>query len=93
MIVGEYAPFGLSRADRANHYAIIWDEVLADTPNGGFAYVFGPDQPNPQSPNPYDPMRLLVNEFSLLDMNLTPVDDTLSTLAARWRLLQQPNPQ
>lgn len=88
MVVGEYAPFGLPRQERAIHYATIWDDVLTDTPNGGFVYVFGPDQPNPQAPNPYDPMRLLVNEFSLVDIQGKPVDDTLSTLAARWQQAQ-----
>ncbi len=84
MLVGEYAPFGLARQDRPNYYAQIWDTVYATCPNGGFAYVFGPDQPNPQSPNPYDPLRLLVSGFSLVDSNGNPVDDTLRVLAARW---------
>ena len=91
-VVGEYAPFGLPRADRAIHYAMIWDDVYRLSPNGGFVYVFGPDQPNPQAPNPYDPLRLLVNEFSLVDMDGNPVDDTLSTLAARWRDVQNAGP-
>jgi hypothetical protein len=84
MLVGEYAPFGLARKDRGAYYGQIWDIVLANSPNGGFAYVFGPDQPNPQAPNPYDPLRLLVNEFSLVNTDGTPVDNSLGVLTARW---------
>jgi hypothetical protein len=90
LFVGEYAPFGLPRKDRGVHYARIWDDVYAFSPNGGFAYVFGPDQPNPQAPNPYDPLRLLVNEFSLVDGDGAPVDDALSLLAARYRQVKNP---
>ncbi len=91
LLVGEFAPFGLPRADRGIHYARIWDDVVAFSPNGGFAYVFGPDQPNPQAPNPYDPVRLLVNEFSLVDNDGKTVDDALSALAAKYHQVQNPS--
>ncbi len=84
LVVGEFAPFGMPREDRALHIGEIWDSLHSTVRNGGFVYVFGPDQPNPQSPNPYDPLRLLVNEFSLVDNEGKPVDDALTTLAARW---------
>ncbi len=90
LLVGEYAPFGLPRKDRGVHYARIWDDVHAFSPNGGFAYVFGPDQPNLQAPNPYDPLRLLVNEFSLVDGDGAPVDDALSLIAARYHQVRNP---
>ncbi len=90
LLVGEFAPFGLPRQDRGAHYARIWADVTAFSPNGGFAYVFGPDQPNPQAPNPYDPLRLLVNEFSLVDGDGVPVDDALGQLAARYHQVQNP---
>ncbi|MGB8646752.1 MAG: hypothetical protein WCF84_16040, partial [Anaerolineae bacterium] len=61
ILVGEYAPFGMARSDRPALYGAIWDICYRTTPNGAFAYVYGPDQPNPQAPNPYDPLRLLVN--------------------------------
>lgn len=84
LVVGEFAPFGLPREDRARNLATMWDSLQATVRNGGFVYVFGPDQPNPQAPNPYDPLRLLVNEFSLVDNQDKPVDDSLAALAARW---------
>ncbi len=89
IVVGEFAPFGLSRADRPSHYVTIWNVVQEISSLGGFAYVYGPDQPNPHAPNPYDPLRLLVNEFSLVDIDGKPVDGALDALAARWR---QSNP-
>jgi hypothetical protein len=82
--VGEYAPFGLAKNDRATHYRMMWSSVRAQSSLGGFAYVFGPDQPNPKAPNPYDPLRLLVSEFSLLDNEGNPVDDSFQTLAKEW---------
>ncbi len=92
LLVGEFAPFGLARTDRGVHYARIWDDVLAFSPNGGFAYVFGPDQPNPQAPNPYDPLRLLVNEFSLVDIDGKPVDGALGALSAKYHQVQDSMP-
>lgn len=91
--VGEFAPFGLARRERPIHYAMIWNTVKETSSIGGFAYVFGPDQPNPQAPNPYDPLRLLVNEFSLVDNEGKPVDDALNALASQWRagLVNAPN--
>ncbi len=89
LLIGEYAPFGLPRQDRAMHYTRIWDDINQLSPNGGFVYVFGPDQPNPRAPNPYDPLRLLVNEFSLLDSDGQPVDDAWQALAERYRRARQ----
>lgn len=86
--VGEFAPFGLARNDRPTHYAMMWNTVRGVSSIGGFAYVFGPDQPNPKAPNPYDPLRLLVSEFSLVDNEGNPVDGSLNALANQWR--QQP---
>lgn len=85
MVIGEFAPFGLARTDRPNHYATIWNVVQQVSSIGGFAYVYGPDQPNPHAPNPYDPLRLLVNEFSLVDIDGNPVDGSLNALAEHWR--------
>jgi hypothetical protein len=93
IVVGEFAPFGLARSERSIYYATIWDTVQEMTPIGGFAYVFGPDQPNPQAPNPYDPLRLLVNEFSLVDIDGRPVDGSLDALAAKWRPLRESLPR
>ncbi len=86
--VGEFAPFGLARSDRPIHYKKMWNTVREVSSIGGFAYVFGPDQPNPRAPNPYDPLRLLVSEFSLVDNEGNPVDGSLNALANQWR--QQP---
>ncbi len=83
-LVGEFAPFGLARRDRPSHYAMLWDIVRNNSPLGGFAYVYGPDQPNPNGPNPYDPLRLLVNEFSLVDSQGNPVDESLAALRKEW---------
>jgi hypothetical protein len=88
LVVGEFAPFGLARNDRPTHYAMMWNTVRQVSSIGGFAYVFGPDQPNPEAPNPYDPLRLLVSEFSLVDNEGNPVDGSLNALANQWR--QQP---
>ncbi len=85
LVVGEFAPFGTARRDRPSHYVAIWKSVTQASSLGGFAYVFGPDQPNPHAPNPYDPLRLLVNEFSLVDIEGKHVDDSLDALAAEWR--------
>jgi hypothetical protein len=83
--VGEFAPFGLARSERPAHYAMMWNTVRETSSIGGFAYVFGPDQPNPRAPNPYDPLRLLVNEFSLVDNEGNPIDGSLNALATQWR--------
>jgi hypothetical protein len=83
--VGEFAPFGLARSDRSTHYATMWNTVRQVSSIGGFAYVFGPDQPNPKAPNPYDPLRLLVSEFSLVDNEGHPIDGSLDALATLWR--------
>jgi hypothetical protein len=91
-IVGEYAPFGLPRDDRPANFALIADDVYAIAPMGGYVYVFGPDQPNPKAPNPYDPLRLLVNEFSLLDIDGRPIDDAYTTLALKWIQWQKQPP-
>lgn len=85
LLVTEFGPFELPLKDRATYYVQIWDEILAVSPNGGMAYVFGPDQPNPQFPNPYDALHLLPNEFSLVDNQGKPVDNALSALAGRYR--------
>ncbi len=85
--VGEFAPFGLARSERPVHYAMMWNTVKETSSIGGFAYVFGPDQPNPKAPNPYDPLRLLVSEFSLVDNEGKPVDDALNVLASQWRAM------
>ncbi len=84
---GEFAPFGLARSERPAHYVQMWNMVRENSSLGGFAYVFGPDQPNPQAPNPYDPLRLLVSEFSLVDNAGKPVDGSLKALAAEWNSL------
>jgi hypothetical protein len=83
--VGEFAPFGLAKTDRAANYKTMWDSVREQSSLGGFAYVFGPDQPNPKAPNPYDPLRLLVSEFSLLDNEGNPVDGSFNALASEWQ--------
>jgi hypothetical protein len=85
--VGEFAPFGMARSERHTQYAMMWNSVRETSSIGGFVYVFGPDQPNPQAPNPYDPLRLLVNEFSLVDNQGNPVDDSLNALAGQWHQL------
>ncbi len=85
LLVTEFAPFGLPSADRAANYAAIWDAIRVDSPNGGMAYCFGPDQPNPKVPNPYDPLQLLPNEFSFVDHDGKPVDGALDVLAGRFR--------
>lgn len=83
-LVAEYGPFEEPEKDRATYYGEIWDAVYADSPNGGLVYVFGPDQPNPQLSNPYDPLHLLPNPFSLVDNQDNPIDNALATLAARY---------
>lgn len=92
MLVSELAPFLLPRNERAQNYVALWDIALRVSGIGGCIYVFGPDQPNPQAPNPYDPLVLLPSEFSLVDIHGIPVDDTLATLQARWRALGTPTP-
>ncbi len=84
--VGEYAPFGLARNERPAQFAAMWRNVRETSSIGGFAYVFGPDQPNPKAPNPYDPLRLLVSEFSLLDIEGKPVDGAWDALAGQWQI-------
>ena len=90
MMVSEFGPFDSPRADRPVNYAGIWEIVYRISNFGGFAYAFGPDQPNPAVPNPYDPLTLLPNEYSLVDMNGRPVDDSLGALAAKWLPLAAP---
>lgn len=92
MLVGEFAPFLAPWSDRPANYADMWDVVYRFSNIGGFAYAFGPDQPNPNVRNPYDPLTLLPSEFSLVDMNGKPIDDSLSALAGRWRQLGAPTP-
>jgi hypothetical protein len=84
-VVGEFAPFGMARSERPAQYAMMWNTVKEVSSIGGFAYVYGPDQPNPRAPNPYDPLRLLVSEFSLVDIEGNPVDGSLNALANQWR--------
>lgn len=84
--VGEYAPFGLARHERPAHFTAMWRTVRETSSIGGFAYVFGPDQPNPKAPNPYDPLRLLVSEFSLVDIEGKPVDGSWDALSHYWRM-------
>ena len=84
MLVSEFGPFNSPRVDRPANYAGIWDIVSRISNFGGCAYAFGPDQPNPAVPNPYDPLTLLPNEYSLVDMNGKPVDDSLGALAVKW---------
>ncbi|MBI3912774.1 MAG: hypothetical protein HY327_01065 [Chloroflexi bacterium] len=83
--VGEFAPFGLARSERPAHYTLMWKSVRETSSIGGFAYVFGPDQPNPRAPNPYDSLRLLVSEFSLVDNEGNPIDGSLNALGTQWR--------
>ena len=90
LAVGEFAPFGMARSDRPAQYAAMWNTVQQVSSIGGFAYVFGPDQPNPQAPNPYDPLRLLVSEFSLVDNEGLPIDGSLNVLSTLWH---QPPPE
>jgi hypothetical protein len=92
MMVSEFGPFNSPRADRPADYAIIWNIVSQISSIGGCAYVFGPDQPNPAVSNPYDPLTLLPSEYSMVDMNGTPVDDSLAGLAAKWHLSSTPTP-
>lgn len=84
LLVGEFAPFGMARSERPAQYAMMWNTVQQVSSIGGFVYVYGPDQPNPKAPNPYDPLRLLVSEFSLVDIDGNPVDGSLSALASQW---------
>ena len=90
LAVGEYAPFGMARSDRPAQYGTLWNTVEQVSSIGGFAYVFGPDQPNPKAPNPYDPLRLLVSEFSLVDNEGLPIDGSLDMLSTLWH---QPLPE
>ena len=85
LAVGEFAPFGMARSDRPAQYGTLWASVQQVSSIGGFAYVFGPDQPNPKAPNPYDPLRLLVSDFSLVDNEGLPIDGSLNTLSILWR--------
>jgi hypothetical protein len=84
MMVSEFGPFNSPREERAIHYAGIWNIVTRISDVGGLAYVFGPDQPNPNAPNPYDPLALLPNQYSLVDVNGTPIDNALDTLTTQW---------
>jgi beta-galactosidase/beta-glucuronidase len=84
MLVTEFGPFNSLRADRPADYAGIWDVVNRISTIGGLVYVFGPDQPNPSVANPYDPLTLLPSEYSLVDMNGVPLDNSLAALAAKW---------
>jgi hypothetical protein len=90
MMVSEFGPFNSPFADRPADYAGIWDVVSRVSSIGGCAYVFGPDQPNPKVPNPYDPLTLLPSQYSMVDMNGKPVDGSLAALAAKWRPLGTP---
>jgi hypothetical protein len=90
LAVGEFAPFGMARSDRPAQYATLWNTVQQVSSIGGFAYVFGPDQPNPLAPNPYDPLRLLVSDFSLVDNEGLPIDGSLNALSTLWH---QPPPE
>ncbi|MBI5029161.1 MAG: hypothetical protein HZB51_01440 [Chloroflexi bacterium] len=92
MMVSEFGPFNSQREERPIDYADIWDVVARNSTIGGLVYVFGPDQPNPKVPNPYDPLTLLPSEYSLLDMNGVPVDDSLAALAAKWHAFATPTP-
>ena len=85
MMVSEFGPFNSLREERAMDYADIWDVVTQNSTIGGLVYCFAPDQPNPQMKNPYDPLTLLPSEYSLVDMNGSPVDGSLAALSARWR--------
>lgn len=85
MLVSEFGPFDSLRAERATNYASIWDLVTRLSDLGGMVYVFGPDQPNPGVSNPYDPITLLPNEYSMVDMNGAPIDNSLAELAMRWQ--------
>ncbi len=91
MLVTEFGPFNSPPADRAVNYGAIWDVVARDSSLGGLVYVFGPDQPNPKVANPYDLHTLLPSEYSLVDMHGIPVDNSLSTLAARWHAVGAPS--
>ena len=91
-LVAEYGPFDEPESDRATYYGQIWDAVYADSPNGGLVYVFGPDQPNPRLSNPYDPLHLLPNPFSLVDNQDNPIDNALSTLASRYHHVRDSTP-
>jgi hypothetical protein len=90
MMVSEFGPFNSPYADRPANYAGIWDIVSQISNFGGCAYAFGPDQPNPEVANPYDPLTLLPSEYSLVDMNGAPVDDSLAALAVKWLPLTTP---
>ncbi len=91
MLVTEFGPFNSPPAERALDYADIWDVVARASELGGLVYVFGPDQPNPKVANPYDVHTLLPSQYSLVDMNGTPVDDSLAVLAAKWHALAVPS--
>lgn len=90
MMVSEFGPFDSPPADRPADYVGIWNIVSQISSIGGCAYVFGPDQPNPKVPNPYDPLTLLPSQYSMVDMNGVPVDGSLAALAAKWRSLGVP---
>jgi hypothetical protein len=91
-MVTEFGPFNSLREERAADYADIWDAVTQITSIGAMVYVFGPDQPNPNVKNPYDPLTLLPSEYSLVDMNGAPVDGALSALTFKWRAFSAPTP-
>jgi hypothetical protein len=92
MIVSEFAPLFLPRDDRPQNYAAIWEIAFRISGIGGCAYVFGPDQPNPNAPNPYDPLVLLPSEYSMFDIDAKPIDGSLAALAIKWRALGTPTP-
>jgi hypothetical protein len=92
MLVSEFGPFNSPRDERAQDYANIWDVVTRNSTIGGLVYVFGPDQPNPTVPNPYDPLTLLPSEYTLVDMNGVPVDGSLEALSHKWHALATPPP-
>lgn len=92
MIVSEFAPLFLPRDERPQNYAAIWDIAFRASGIGACAYVFGPDQPNPDAPNPYDPLVLLPSEYSMFDIDAKPIDNSLATLAGKWRALGTPTP-
>jgi hypothetical protein len=92
MIVSEFGPRELPRVERPQNYAAIWDIGWRISGIGGCAYVYGPDQPNPDAPNPYDPLVLLPSEYSMFDIDAKPIDDSFAALAVKWRALGTPTP-
>jgi hypothetical protein len=92
MIVSEFGPFQRPRESRPEDYAAIWDIAFQISGIGACVYVFGPDQPNPQAPNPYDPLVLLPSEYSLLDIDAKPIDNAFAALSVKWLSTTAPTP-